>query len=374
MSSPRDAPRRSVVRSRRCVKRRGARTGLLLPFSLSQPTPAVRTRWRHLAHLVLSLVILVLLVLYARTVHWGSVWHAVAGASLPLLLLSALANLISLGAKALIWWIFLRRAGAPSLELAVRATAAGAALNNLLVANSGDAARAVLVARRSDATAPGVLAALTLERLFDLVGYVLIVALAAELLPMPDAVARWRTGALLLLAVIALLLWLLVRRTPEVPSPRAHVPTRLLARAHAFLGHYFSNLSAMITRRALGVSFLLTIVNWGGQIASYHLAALATHLPLTLTGTIAAMLTSNVGFLLRATPGNVGVFQAVYALTAQALGASRDQAVGTALLLQVAQGVPVTLLGAALAPDLIVNAGRQSGPPTVGTGDAQPGG
>lgn len=332
----------------------------------------MRIRWRHLAHIVLSVAIIALLVLYARTVHWERVWHAVSAASLPLLLLSALANLISLGAKALVWWIFLRRAGAPSLELAVRATVAGAALNNLLVANSGDAARAVVVARRSGATGPGVLAALTLERLFDLLGYVLIVALAAELLPMPEAIARWRTAALLLLAAIGLLFWLLVRRTPPEAPRRAHAPTRLLARAHAFLDHYFSNLSAMITRRALGAAFLLTIVNWGGQIASYHLAALATHLPLTVTGTIAAMLTSNVGFLLRATPGNVGVFQAVYALTAQALGASADQAVGTALLLQVAQGVPVTLLGAALAPDLIAHTVRQR-EPSAGNGTAEPG-
>jgi uncharacterized membrane protein YbhN (UPF0104 family) len=74
------------------------------------------------------------------------------------------------------------------------------------------------------------------------------------------------------------------------------------------------------------------------------------------------MLLVNVGFLARATPGNVGFFQFVYAATAQALGLSTDAAVGVALLLQVVQNVPVTVLGAALAPDLVL-AARKKKPP-----------
>ena len=62
----------------------------------------------------------------------------------------------------------------------------------------------------------------------------------------------------------------------------------------------------------------------------------------------------------RATPGNVGVFQLVYAVTAHTLGLSKDAAVGVALLLQTIQNVPVTVLGAILAPDLLLRRGADA--------------
>ena len=104
------------------------------------------------------------------------------------------------------------------------------------------------------------------------------------------------------------------------------------------------------------VALVLTVINWGAQVASYHLTAVAAHFPITVGGSITELLAVNVGFLVRATPGNVGVFQALYALTAQALGLSKDAAVGVALLLQTVQNVPVTALGAVLAPDLVLGA------------------
>ena len=56
---------------------------------------------------------------------------------------------------------------------------------------------------------------------------------------------------------------------------------------------------------------------------------------------------------MRATPGNVGVFQALYALTATAFGMDSNQAIAVAFLIQTQQIIPVTLLGVALAPEFI---------------------
>ena len=65
------------------------------------------------------------------------------------------------------------------------------------------------------------------------------------------------------------------------------------------------------------------------------------------------MLAVNLGFAVRATPGNVGIFQAAYALTAVGFGMDRDQAIAVAFLIQTQQIIPVTLLGVALAPEFI---------------------
>ena len=87
------------------------------------------------------------LVLFARKVDWPLTWKHIAQANFTILVAAALVNLGSLGLKGIRWWIFLRPAGVPSLWLALRATFAGAGLNNILVANGGDAVRVVFVAR-----------------------------------------------------------------------------------------------------------------------------------------------------------------------------------------------------------------------------------
>ena len=101
---------------------------------------------------IFSIAMLVAVVLYGRTIDWSAAWAAIRSASLPILGVATLANLVTLAAKAVTWWIFLRAVGVPSLALAVKATVAGAGLNNILVANSGDAARVVFVTRASQAS------------------------------------------------------------------------------------------------------------------------------------------------------------------------------------------------------------------------------
>src|SRR5207253_10486383 len=100
-------------------------------------------------------------------------------------------------------------------------------------------------------------------------------------------------------------------------------------------------------------AILLSVAIWALQLWTYSLTARAAHFNLPLVGTVAAILAVNLGFAVRATPGNVGVFQAMYALTAASWGMDKDQAVGVAFLIQTQQIIPITILGIAAAPEFI---------------------
>ena len=169
----------------------------------------------HALRLGLTLLILVLLVIFATKVNWHDIWASIRTASRTMLLAAALVNLLSIVVKAVRWWVFLRPIGATSLPLALRATFAGAGLNNVLVANGGEAARVVFVSRSAHITSAKVVATLALERLFELVGYVVLLSLAATFLDLPQSVDRVRPFAIVaLVAMGALLIWLL--RRPDV--------------------------------------------------------------------------------------------------------------------------------------------------------------
>jgi len=63
--------------------------------------------------------------------------------------------------------------------------------------------------------------------------------------------------------------------------------------------------------------------------------------------------------IVRATPGNVGFFQFVYALTAGEFGVARNDAIAVSLLIQTIQILPLTLVAIALAPEFIFRGGKK---------------
>lgn len=302
----------------------------------------------------LSAIIIVALVLFARKVDWHTTWANIKNADRFMLILAAVVNLLSLGLKGVRWWVFLRPVGARSFWLAIKATFAGAGLNNVLVANGGEAARVVFVSRAAHIQSAKVLATLALERMFELIGYVVMLALSVSFLPdLPQSISRMRPIAWIALAGIAVLLIFLIRRPEHAEFAAAETVAGWRARFGVYMKRFMHTIGGISTGPRFGAALALSVGVWALQVWTYALTARAAHFNLSIVGTIAALLAVNLGFAVRATPGNVGLFQAAYALTAEAFGMNRDQAIAVAFLIQAQQILPVTLLGVALAPEFI---------------------
>src|SRR6478672_10031526 len=190
----------------------------------------------------LSAAILVFLILFARTIDWHAAWNSMRHASLPLLAAAIAVNLLSVLIKGVRWWLFLRPIGIKSLPLAIRATVAGAGLNNVLVANGGDAARVVFVSRASGVSSATVLASLALEKLFDPIGFVMLLVGGVLVFDLPPQFERWRVPAELLLVVIILALGFFVYATrhakPEHEPERRAVPRTFMGRVKAYMSNF----------------------------------------------------------------------------------------------------------------------------------------
>jgi uncharacterized protein (TIRG00374 family) len=321
---------------------------------------------RHLTRalrLTITVLIVAMLIVFATKVNWHETWRAIENSSISLLLAAAVVNLLSLALKGVRWWIFLRPIGASSLWLALRATFAGAGLNNVLVANSGEAARVIFVSRAAHITSAKVLATLALERLFELIGYVILLALAVSLLPLPAAIERTRPFAWLALALIAGFLIYLVRRPESPDQVIASTELGWRTKTKQYGRRFMHALAGISTGPRFVAALALSVGIWALQVTTYALTAMAAHLHLPLVGTVAAILAVNIGFAIRATPGNVGVFQMLYAATATAFGLDENQAIAVAFLIQTQQILPVTILGIALAPEFIFQKRRKAARP-----------
>jgi len=306
---------------------------------------------------ILTAVIVVFLIVFARTIDWSAAWNSIRHASLSLLLAAVAVNFVSIGLKGVRWWLFLRAAGAPSLPLAMRATLAGAGLNNVLVANGGDAARVVFVSRATGVESSTILATLALERMFDAVGFVILLVFGVIAFELPPLLEKWRIPAeILLVGIVIFLVWFVYsarNAKPEyVPERRARART-FWGRVRRYLADFAASTRSLTTGWRFTGAFILSMLSWAGQFATFALAAAATHVSLPLAGSLAGLLAINLGLLIRATPGNVGFFQFTYALAAEEFGVGRSDAIAISLLIQTLQILPLTLVGVALAPEFI---------------------
>lgn len=312
-------------------------------------------RWLHWA---VPIATLGLLALFARKVDWAHAWSAIRHADPLLLGVATLANLSTLLVKGLRWSLFLSAVGIHGTGQAVRTTFAGHALNNVLVANGGDAVRVAATARSSSVSSATVLATLAIDRLCDLVSYAGLFAIAAIWLPLPPELARWRNAGMIALAVIGLIVVVLVVKRPaDLPGERrAEAETRkLLERARAYWHRLTATSAELATARRLGIAVALAFVGWAGQWATFHYAAHAASFPTTAADSLLALLVVNASFAVRLTPGNVGVFQLLYALAATSTGLDKDSAVAVGFLISLIQYIPVTLIGLLLARSLTID-------------------
>jgi len=273
---------------------------------------------------------------FATRFPWLETGRVLAGASLPLLLLATVVNLVSLVAKASAWHLLLRRDGVPRWRSSLDATIIGAAVNTVGVAASGDAARLHVVVQRDRVALGAAVASLIWSRVVEAVGLAVLVVAGAAMLPLPAWVRPIQAGLLAaILALVALTAsgsWaVLARRAPERLRP------------------IVQRVAASAPRRHLVAILALGLVNWLTQWATYHLAITSVEGSTPLAASFVALLAANIGGLPKLTPGNVGVMQASFVLGLAPFGVPVERAVAAGLVCQALQVLPVLLAGGGVA-------------------------
>lgn len=319
-------------------------------------------RTRHLLRGALLVVAVLLLARFARSVDWRETWRALRSASPALLLLATVANLASLLMRGARWSLFLRGAGVDDMPLALRGAVVASGLNNVLPASGGEAARVLMVARRAGVPPSRVAATVVLDRGVDALVFLVLLALAPHVVPLPGMLQRWgRVAGIVLVVLLAVVVPLLVRSASrrravagalaDAPEPEA-IPegAPLVARVRATLAQFGRAFGDIAGVRRLVPAFVISLASWSLQLATYHYTARAAGLPASPVASAAAMLAVNVAFLFPVTPGNVGVFQVIYALVMSAFALERDRAIAVALMIQAIQVLPVTAAALLVAP------------------------
>ena len=262
----------------------------------------------------------------------------------PALALLALAVFI----RCVRWRYLFPRATRPPLGTIVSAYLVAQFFNSILPLRAGEAARVVELKRRSGTSRAETTSTVVLERVFDVLGLLVLLFVLLPWLPH----VKWIHAALIV-AIIAGAGFLI---TAAALGIYGDTPIRLLVlplRLMRFTSERRAMLAGNLARglagaRGFGVIVLtsvLTQLSWIVMGFSFWVLSLAFDLPRTPLLGMLVVISTNLAQVLPSAPAALGVFEAAVLVATTAYGAPRSVGLSYAVLLHAMNFLPYLALG-----------------------------
>jgi uncharacterized protein (TIRG00374 family) len=322
--------------------------------SPAAPEPAAK-RQQRAKRLVLNFVTIAVTVAFSyfalRGVKLAKVWSALNTSDYWWLIPAFAVFLASIATRALRWRSLFAPTRRPALGDVANAMLVGYFFNNVLPARAGEAARIVVLNQRAGTPVVEIVGTVVVERLYDVVGILVIFFAAKPWLPHVSwfgaaAVASIVLAALIVAAAIVLAVY------GERPLLFVLAPLRRFRwfagdRLDHAVSELVHGLSGLRNRNVAVTAFVWTVAAWLLSALSAYLVMLAfPSLHLSLAAGVLVLVAVGLGMILPSPPAAVGVFEGAALIALSAYGLSHSQALPFALVLHAVNFVPFVIFGA----------------------------
>lgn len=314
---------------------------------------------RHRAtHAILAVALSALLLWWAfRQVDLDSTLGYLRAVRAGWLLAAVVAATLLFPLRVFRWRLLLRRedGGAYPWVPLWHAVAMGFAANNLLPFRAGELVRTVAGSRLTGARLSTSLASIGVERVFDALTVVGLLALGLLLPGMPPDLqiggipirhAATTAGALAAAALVAAGLVVTFPIAAERVVRRLIRSDRVALRLIELLEGLRQGLGVLRSPGRLAGVVAWSVVLWLANALSFYLAFQAFDLPVGYRGAVVLQGILAFGIAIPSAPGYVGPFEAVITAVLGVYGIGASQAVAYAVGYHVTTFIPITLLGA----------------------------
>jgi glycosyltransferase 2 family protein len=267
---------------------------------------------------------------------------------IPALVAFGLGNI----ARALRWRSLFAPGRRPPRGATLDATMIGYFYNSILPARAGEAARIVVLTRRSSSPPVEITGTVVLERIYDLVAILIIFFVAEPWLPR----VSWFGAA----AIVAIVLAFAIAAAAAVLAIYGERPLRRLLRPlsrfswfsedrlERAAAEFAHGLSGLHNWRVAFEALVWTVVAWMFSVLCAYLVMFAFHLNLSFAAAVLVQVAVGLGMILPSPPAAVGVFEGACLIALQADGIPHSSALPYALVLHLMNFVPFVLVGAFL--------------------------
>ncbi len=309
-------------------------------------------RPRLLMNIVTVIVTLVFSYVAFSNIDLTLAWRAIRRSDYWWLIASLGVFGLSAVARAVRWRSLFAGGRRPPLSTVTNAMLIGYFYNSILPARAGEAARVLVLTRRSTTSPVEIVGTVVLERIYDVLAILVIFFAAEPWLPH----VSWFGAA----AVAAIVLAVLIATIAIVLAVFGDRPLRILFRplgrlslfSQERLEHTISELTHGLSGlRHPGLAleaFLWTILAWMLTVVSTYCVTVAFHLHLSLSAGVLVTVAVGLSMILPAPPAAVGVFEGAALIALNAYRIPHSPALSFALVTHLINLVPLVIAGALL--------------------------
>jgi phosphatidylinositol alpha-mannosyltransferase len=285
-------------------------------------------------------------------VHVAEVWRGLASSTYWWLAPACAAIAASVFLKAVRWRYLFAPETRPGLRAATASMLVGYFFNMVLPARAGEAVRVVYLRRRAGASPVETAATVAVERLYDVLGLLVMLLVASPWLPPISwlrAAEMVAVGLALAVAAAAALFAVFGSRPLlSLARPLRALPFLEPERLELAVGNLFRGLAAVRRPRLIAAALLWTFLSWAALGVCVELALRGFHLRLPLGAALLVLVASNLSQVLPSSPSALGVFEASGLLALGAYGVAGAQALPCVLVLHAVNVLPFVAAGVLL--------------------------
>jgi len=285
-----------------------------------------------------------------RKVELSKMAQALRGTNYWLVVVGALVGLGGFAVRAVGWKYLLAPVGRLGARRLFSPVAIGYMANNLFPARLGEFVRAYVVGRREGVSKSSAFATIIVERIFDGLTLLLILAVVSIFFDFPREVKTggWLVAAVFLglaafLAVVAVKVRLALRLVDATLSRwLPGFAERMKSRLECFV----AALDIRRHARHTALAFLTCVARWGFEACIYLSVVLAMGLPVPVHGVLFVMVVVNIATMVPSAPAYVGAVQfGCWLSLKEVLGVEETLAATYSVLLHAAIFFPITIAG-----------------------------
>jgi uncharacterized protein (TIRG00374 family) len=310
--------------------------------------------WK-IAGILLSLL---LLVVAFWNVDTRQLIEVIKGADPLMVGLVAVINFVGVAIKAYRWKVVLSATKPVPFMSAFLTTLVGFMANNVLPARAGELVRIIALGRKEGISKTTVLGTLALDRVFEGVGMLAVLAALPFLLETPDWMRQGTLVFVILMAAVLIVLIVLVRSESERWITYLPVSEKWTSFLQTMVGKLKAGFKTLDNMWTTAVVLLLSVAVWFIQGYMVYLCLRSIGLHFGLNHALFILMVINMAIMAPAAPGNIGTFEFSAMLALGYLGVEKAPALSFALIYHFVQMVPLTLAGILALPILGINLGE----------------
>jgi uncharacterized protein (TIRG00374 family) len=301
--------------------------------------------------LVVSIGLSVLFLwLAARGVELSLFWESLQECNYLMLIPAFVALVAGVAIRAVRWQLLFAPATRPPLPAVTRALLVGQLFNVVLPMRAGEAARIVVLYQDTGTSRAESLGTVAVERLYDVLGLLLLLLLTTPFLPEVTWLQRAAVLAAVLLALAAIGAVVVGRygaRPVRVAlRPLARLPRVTRAHVEGIADRLVYGLGALHQPKLAAPGFLLGVASWLVLALSCWFVLMAFDLGLGYGAGVLILVTTTLSLVIPSAPGGLGVFEAGGVLALSAFGVNESTALSATVVLHAFTVFPVALVGA----------------------------